>query len=66
MGLKAAVVAVAIAFASPSAGSVAFLQARQAPGGGFAERGGVPSAALTAWVAMGLRAAEKSPLCHWP
>ena len=61
MGLKAALLGVAIAFASPSAGSVAFLQARQAPGGGFAERGGAPSAALTAWVAMGLRAAGAPP-----
>jgi hypothetical protein len=57
MGLKAAVLGVAIALASPSAGSVAFLQAQQAAGGGFAERDGAPNTALTAWVALGLRAA---------
>ena len=57
MGLKAALLGVAIALVSPSAGSVAFLQARQVPGGGFAEKGGVPNAPLTAWAALGLRAA---------
>ena len=57
MGLNAAILGIAVALASPSAGSVAFLQARQAPGGGFAEKGGAPNAPLTAWAAIGLRAA---------
>ena len=62
MGVKAVALALAIAFGvSPAAGSVAFLQAREAPGGGFAERGGTPSAALTAWAALGLRAAGAAP-----
>ena len=47
MGLRAAILGVAVALASPSAGSVAFLQARQAAGGGFAEKGGTPNAPLT-------------------
>jgi prenyltransferase/squalene oxidase-like repeat protein len=61
VGVKAAILGAAIALASPSAASVAFLQARQGPGGGFAESGGAPNAALTAWVALGLRSAGASP-----
>jgi len=60
VGVAAAVLGVALALATPSAGSVAFLQARQAPGGGFAERGGAPNAALTAWAALALKAAGAS------
>ena len=38
-------------------GSAAYLRSRQAPDGGFAEPGGRPTAALTAWAALGLRSA---------
>jgi prenyltransferase/squalene oxidase-like repeat protein len=62
VGVRTAAVALALALAgSPAAGSVAFLQTREAPGGGFAERGGTPSAALTAWAVLGLRAAGAAP-----
>ena len=61
MDVRVSVLGVAVALASPSAGSVAFLQARQAPGGGFAERGGAPNAPLTAWAAIGLRAGGAAP-----
>ena len=57
MGIGAAVLGAALALVSPSAGSVAFLQARQVPGGGCSERGGAPNAALTAWAELGLRSA---------
>ncbi len=43
----------AAAFASPAQ----FLQGHQLPNGGFAEASGSPSAALTAWAALGLVAA---------
>lgn len=51
--ILAAVVAAATLVASP----VSFLQSHQADSGGFAEPGGKPSPALTAWAALGLRAA---------
>ena len=51
MGLKL-LIATALAAATP----VGFLQAHQAPTGGFAERGGSPGPLLTAWAALGLRA----------
>lgn len=52
-GLKlAAVAAATVTLATPQA----FLQARQAPGGGFAEAGRAAYPQLTAWAALGLRA----------
>ena len=44
----------------PAAGSAAFLMTRQAENGGFAEQGQAPDAALTAWAALGLAAANGS------
>jgi len=38
-----------------------YLRAHQSPSGGFAEPGGPPSAQLTAWAVLGLRAAGSSP-----
>jgi hypothetical protein len=61
VGLRAATVALSVALASPTAGSVAFLQTRQVSGGGFAERGGTASVSLTAWASLGLRAAGTAP-----
>jgi energy-coupling factor transport system substrate-specific component len=61
VGVRAAILGAVLALASPSAGSVAFLQGRQASGGGFAERGGAPNTALTAWAALGLAAAGSPP-----
>ena len=49
----AALAAATIAAATP----VGYLQGHQGPGGGFAEPGGKPSAPLTAWAVLGLRAA---------
>ena len=58
MGLKLVAPAVAaLALASPAG----FIQARQQPGGGFSEAGGVASPALTAWAALGLVAAGQPP-----
>ena len=51
MGLR---LLLATAVAATPAG---FLQAHQAPSGGFAEPGGAPGPLLTAWAALGLRAA---------
>ena len=51
--MKLAVAAAALALASPAA----FVQSRQLPSGGFAERGRAASPALTAWAVLGLRAA---------
>lgn len=45
----------------PTAGSAAFVAGRQGANGGFAEPGRAPSAALTAWAALGLVAADASP-----
>ena len=61
MGVKAALAALALLVALPSASGVGYLESRQAPGGGFAEPGRTPSAGLTAWAALGLRAAGASP-----
>lgn len=44
----------------PAAGSAAFLASRQNADGGFAEQGQAPDAALTAWAALGLVAADGS------
>jgi prenyltransferase beta subunit len=50
---------VALVLAGPGAApSIAYLQSREAPGGGFAETRGAPSPQLTAWVVLGLRAAD--------
>jgi hypothetical protein len=40
-----------------TAQSASYLASRQSPGGGFAEQGRTPDAALTAWAALGLVAA---------
>jgi len=54
VGLKlAALVAAAAVGATP----IGYLHARQAPSGAFAEPGGAPGPLLTAWAALGLRAA---------
>jgi hypothetical protein len=62
VGLKLlAVVALAVAVGtSPAATSVAFLEQRQAPSGGFAEAGGQPDVGLTAWAALALVAGGDS------
>jgi squalene cyclase len=52
-----AALAVSAALATPAQ----FLHARQAPDGGFAEAGGQPGPALTAWAAVGLVAAGQDP-----
>ena len=54
MGLRLAALAAAVAVAATPAG---FLHAHQAPSGGFAEPGGSTGPLLTAWAALGLRAA---------
>ncbi|MGB2875278.1 MAG: prenyltransferase/squalene oxidase repeat-containing protein [Gaiellaceae bacterium] len=56
MGLIA-LAAAATLLSSP----VAYLQSRQLPDGGFAEPGGTSSPQLTAWAAVGLRAAGAKP-----
>ena len=60
--LVAAVTCGASAFAAPAAsplaGTGAFLASVQRPDGGFAETGRQPDAALTAWSALGLVAAD--------
>jgi uncharacterized protein YfaS (alpha-2-macroglobulin family) len=45
----------------PVAGSARYLEARQAPSGGFAEAGRAPDPATTAWAALALVAADGSP-----
>jgi hypothetical protein len=45
------------AFVAVSDTGVAYLHARQAPSGAFSEPGGAPGPLLTAWAALGLRAA---------
>jgi len=56
----ALLVALAAATVVP-ASSVRFLESRQTSAGGFAERGEAPSPQLTAWAALGLRAAGSEP-----
>jgi hypothetical protein len=53
----AALAAAAIVAATPAG----FLRAHQAPSGAFAEPGGSPGPLLTAWAALGLRAAGADP-----
>jgi hypothetical protein len=54
VGLKLVALAAA---AAVGATPVGYLQGRQAPSGAFAEPGGAPGPLLTAWVALGLKAA---------
>lgn len=58
MGLKLAALAAAVSVVAVPADYVA---ARQQPGGGFAEPGGRPDPALTAWAVLGLDAAGRKP-----
>ncbi|HEV2713004.1 MAG TPA: prenyltransferase/squalene oxidase repeat-containing protein [Gaiellaceae bacterium] len=58
MGLKLAGLAAAVALA---VGPADYLAARQQPGGGFAEPGGRPDPALTAWAVLALDAAGRRP-----
>ncbi len=58
MGLKLAALAVA---AAVGVGPADYVAARQQPGGGFAESGGRPDPALTAWAVLGLHAAGRRP-----
>jgi hypothetical protein len=58
MGLK---LAAAVAATAIAATPVGFLQGRQAPGGGFVEPSGASGPELTAWAALGLKAAGASP-----
>jgi len=55
VGVRLAAFAAAAALATPAS----FVQGRQEAGGGFAEPGGKPTPGLTAWAALGLRAAGK-------
>ena len=65
IGVVAAVLAGAAAGATgPMAGSAAFLEGRQSTNGGFAESGRLPDGSLTAWAALGLVAADGSPLAR--
>jgi hypothetical protein len=48
----------------PAAGSAAFLAGRQSTSGGFAELGHEPDGPLTAWAALGLVAADGSPVAR--
>lgn len=56
-----ALAGLAQAATGPAAGSLRFLESRQAESGGFAEAGRVPDGQLTAWAALGLVAADGSP-----
>jgi hypothetical protein len=56
-----ALAAAATVAASPAAGGVSFLQARQLDGGGFAEAGNTAYPQLTAWAVLGVRAAGATP-----
>jgi Prenyltransferase and squalene oxidase repeat len=55
--VRLAIVAVAVVVGATPVG---YLQGRQAPSGAFAEPGGAPGPLLTAWAALGLRAAGAS------
>jgi energy-coupling factor transport system substrate-specific component len=59
VGLRIVIAALSLALAGPS--PVAYLQSRQAATGGFAEPGGTATPGLTAWAALGLRAAGVDP-----
>ncbi len=65
IGVVAAVLAGTAASATgPMAGSAAFLEGRQSTNGGFAEQGRIPDGSLTAWAALGLVAADGSPVAR--
>jgi hypothetical protein len=57
VGVKLVVLCAAVALATPVSHGVDFLRARQLAGGSFAEPGGTGYPQLTAWAALGLRAA---------
>lgn len=61
MGVKAALAALALVVALPGPPSVRYLESRQAESGGFAEPGRAATPGVTAWAALGLRAAGASP-----
>ena len=61
MGVKAALAALALLVSLPGASGVRYLQSRQVASGGFAEPGAAATPGLTAWAAIGLRAAGASP-----
>lgn len=58
MGVRLVLAAAAAALAATPVG---YLQGRQAPSGAFSEPGGAPGPLLTAWAALGLRAAGADP-----
>jgi hypothetical protein len=57
LGVKLALAAAIVLAATP----VGYVQDRQAPSGGVSEPGGAPGPLLTAWAALGLRAAGADP-----
>jgi hypothetical protein len=61
VGVTALVASVlsALVLGAPLEDSARYLESRQAPGGCFAEPGGQPTAGLTAWAVLGLRAAGR-------
>jgi len=61
MGLKLAVLAAALVAAAPLPRGASFVQARQLGDGSFAEAGRPGYPQLTAWAALGLRAAGSAP-----
>ena len=61
MGLKLAVLAVALLAATSLSRGADFLQTRQLPDGSFAERGRPGYPQLTAWATLGLTAAGAAP-----
>jgi hypothetical protein len=52
---------VALLAAAPVDAPARYLESRQAASGGFAEPGAAPTAGLTAWAVLGLRAAGRQP-----
>jgi hypothetical protein len=61
VGLKLALVGVALLVAGPLSRGADFLQARQLADGSFAEQGRTSYPQLTAWATLGLRASGSSP-----
>ena len=59
--MKAVLLVPLLVAAAVPASSIRFLESRQTPAGGFAEQGGAASPQLTAWAALGLRAAGGTP-----
>ena len=58
-GAATATAAIAFALAAPAENAARFLAGRETPAGGFAEPGAEATPGLTAWVALGLRAAGR-------